>query len=339
MNKFLSDLSQKSYIIVSGKGGVGKTTFSAALGIMLADAGKKTLVVSIDPAHSLGDSLDVGIGSKIRTITQNLYCLEFDPIDLFASERETLRKVLSPDLGKEMGLPPISDEMLDLLINTQIPYEFAEGLGFMKLFYSLMETKEYDTVVFDTAPTGHTLELLKLPEFLDSFYGKMIRFRLKISKFFSKFKALFGLGRDESADLTLKILEETQKHIRAVREVLTDPTKTEFVVVMIPNDMSIFESQRLVEELDIHSIPHTHIVVNLVRIYSGHCAFCKTMSKFHMEQLQKIEKEFRGHRIWVIPYMSKEIRGIKKLRKLGEILGEIDIEKALELIKSGEIIE
>ena len=339
MNELMGDISRKSYIIVSGKGGVGKTTISVALGMKLSESGRKTLVVSIDPAHSLGDVLDMEIGSRMRKIGKNLFCLEFDPFDLFAAEKEVLKRVLSPEAGLQEGLPPISDEMIDFLVDMQLPYEFAEGLGFMKLFYSLVEDRDYDTVIFDTAPTGHTLELLKLPEFLDSFYGKLIKFRLKISKFMSKIRALFGLGRDEKAALALKALEETHKHIKVVREVLTDPSQTEFVVVMIPNEMSILESSRLIDELDIHDIPHTHIIVNLVRMYKGDCEFCTMMSRFHERQLKKIMREFSRYKIWVVPYLSEEIRGVDKLEKIKNVIGKIDIGEALRLVRMETILE
>ncbi len=339
MNDLIEELGRIPYIIVSGKGGVGKTTFSAALGYKLSDQGKKTLVVSLDPAHSLGDAFDMEIGNNIKRINKKLYALEFNPVQLFAVEKQVLQKIVSPEGGPGTGMLPVDDEMIDLLVDMQIPYEFAEGIGFMKLFHSLIEKKEYDTVIFDTAPTGHTLELLKLPEFLDSFYGKLIRFRLRLSKFFSRIKAIFGFGREDKADLTLKMLEETRNIIKAVRGILTDPSSTEFVVIMIPNDMSIFESERLASELEAHSIPNRNIVVNFVRIYSGSCEFCNTMSKFHLSQLKKIKEIFPKNKLWVIPYISEEIRGLDKIRKISQHIGSMNIEGAIELIKTGGIIE
>ena len=157
-NDLISHLSSKKFIIVSGKGGVGKTTFSAALGLRLSSMGRKTLVVSIDPAHSLGDAFDVELSSEIREIRDNLYALEFDPIQLFSAEKEALLRAME----EEGGVLPfaVDEESLDLLLDFQFPYEFAEGIGFIKLIYSLIETEKFDNIVVDTAPTGHTICLL-----------------------------------------------------------------------------------------------------------------------------------------------------------------------------------
>ncbi len=338
MSDLLSDLSERSFIIVSGKGGVGKTTFSAALALKLAEMEKKTLIVSIDPAHSLGDVFDMEIGSSIKCIAEGLHGLEFDPLDLFTAERRVLVEMLRSGPGFEMAIP-VDDEMLDLLIDMHMPYEFAEGVGFIKLFHSLLEEKKYDVVVFDTAPTGHTFELLRLPEILSSLYGKLIKFRLKVSRLFSRIKAFFGLGGDERADMALSLLEETKKSVEAVRHVISDPRLTEFVVVTIPNDMAILESIRLIEKLYEHGIPNRHVVVNFVRIYSGPCKFSNTMARFHLRQLERIKKEMRDKSLWVIPYFAEEIRGLDRLKKVCDVMGKITLDKAMELILSGAVIE
>lgn len=338
VNPLLSELSGKRFIIVSGKGGVGKTTFSAALGIKLAEIKKKVLVVSLDPAHSLGDAYGMEIGSSVKKIGKGLYALEFDPIQLFAAEKEALMRAIREDQAMPSMGVPVDEEVLEFLLDAQLPYEFAEGLGFIKLFYYLMDT-DYDVIIFDTAPTGHTVELLKLPEILESFYVKLIKFRLRISRFFSKVKKLFGLGYDDSADTALRLLEETKEHITQVRQTLTDENKTEFIVVMIPNEMSILESARLIEQLSFHGIPNNNIIINFVRIYGGECKFCLLMSKYHDKQLRKIKDEFGDKKLWVIPYFSEEIRGKDSLRKVSEVIGEIDIGKALEILPQGITID
>ncbi|MEX0567823.1 MAG: ArsA family ATPase [Candidatus Njordarchaeota archaeon] len=340
MGSLIDELSKKSFIIVSGKGGVGKTTFASALGFRLAEKkNKKVLVVSIDPAHSLGDIFSTEIGSKITELARRLYGLEFDPVKIFATERDMLIKALSSGSGMDLQALPVDDEMIDFLLDMQLPYEFAEGIGFMKLFYGLIEKKEYDIVIFDTAPTGHTLELLKLPEFLESFYGKMIRFRLKMSRIFSRIKALFGFTTDDKADIALRALEETKKEIEIVRKILMEEKKTEFVVVMIPNEMSILESLRLIGELEVHEIPNKNVVVNFVRIYSGECSFCNSLSQYHHRQLLKIKEKIGDKNLWVLPYLSEEIRGIKSLQKIADHIGRLTIGQAIDLISSRETIE
>lgn len=337
-NRLLGFVKGKKFLIVSGKGGVGKTTFSASLGLKLAELGRNTLVVSIDPAHSLGDAFGKDLNENIQKITKNLYGLEFDPIKLFSTEKEVLIQALRQESGSNLFVP-LDEESLDILADFQMPYEFAEGMGFIKLVYGLLEDKKFDNIIIDTAPTGHTIELLKLPEILESFYGKLIRFRLKLSRFVSRIKMIFGFGSEDSSDKALRFLEESKEIIATVRDALTNADITEFLIVMIPNDMSIFETLRLIGELEAWNIPNNNINVNFVRIYGGECKFSRTLAKYHKKQLIKIKNKIPDKSIWVTPYFAEEIRGIDKLKKMADFIGQISIDDAIRMIDEGLSID
>lgn len=166
--KFNKD--KTTFIFVGGKGGVGKTSISSATALWLANQGKKTLIVSTDPAHSLSDSLEVPIGAYPREIKTNLYAVEIDPDEAMAqkqSQLEAQKASSSPDaLG---GLDFLTDQ-LDLASSSP----GADEAAAFEVFLSVMTSNEYDVVVFDTAPTGHTLRLLTFPEIMDSWVGKIM---------------------------------------------------------------------------------------------------------------------------------------------------------------------
>ena len=338
----LKVLENERWILVSGKGGTGKTTIAASLAVYFAERGFKTIVISLDPAHSLGDSLMQEIGpniTRVSNINGELDALEFDPRLLFESERERLREVMSSDQEQLLGLP-IPEEAMELMIDTNyMPIEFAEGIGFLRLFDGLINS-DYEKIIFDTAPTGHTLKLLELPDYLDTFLGKLIRFQLKISSIFHSVKRFFGFGSDvDVAKETLKLLDELKERVRRTKEILTEEAKTEFIVITLPLAMSILESARLVGELDAYGIPNHFIVVNMFRIYSGECLFSRNLTQLHYKHFKEIREMFKDKEIRIVPFFSREIRGIEMLRRVSEYLESFTPEKVEEAIHSGASID
>src|SRR3989344_3218583 len=163
------------YYFFSGKGGVGKTSCSAAAGLKYAREGKKTLVISVDPAHSLADSFDQKIGGEVVELEKNLFALEIDPVKAVEEYKEKLNLFAADKLEmlKGFGL----DETFDIAGLTPGIDEIAAFDKFMQY----MQSKEYDVIIFDTAPTGHALRFLSLPYVLDSWIGKLIKIKMKIS--------------------------------------------------------------------------------------------------------------------------------------------------------------
>lgn len=267
-------------VFVGGKGGVGKTTVSSALAVSLASSFEndvKVLVVSTDPAHSLGDALDIdlraGMGKPILMTDPltggRLHACEIDATAALDSFRESLSAFdvtkladalgVSPDLLESFGLSEFSG-----LLNNPPP-----GLDELVALANVLDsekTKEYDVVVVDTAPTGHTLRLLALPQFLDGFLGKLLKLRLKLSGLASSLQALFGSAeakqRAQTVDNAVAKLEEFRVKMSNLKATLSDSTQTSFVVVSIPTKMSVAESKRLVVELTNQGVPVTDIVVN-----------------------------------------------------------------------------
>lgn len=266
-------------LFVGGKGGVGKTTTSSALAVELASncyADLNVLIVSTDPAHSLGDALDVELSGEPVQLTDpltggRLFAVEVDPASALDDFRSMIDAFDVTQLADALGVSPSMLEDFGLgdfssLLNNPPP-----GLDELVALSNVLDsassaTGKYDVVVVDTAPTGHTLRLLALPAFLDGFLGKLIELRVKLSGFASTLQAFFGSSeaskRAQTIDDALAKLEAFRKRMTGLRSMLSDSNKTNFLIVTIPTTLGVAESKRLMAELSSQDISVSDIVVN-----------------------------------------------------------------------------
>ncbi|MHA1883016.1 MAG: ArsA family ATPase [Candidatus Thorarchaeota archaeon] len=303
------------FILSGGKGGVGKTSVAGALALRSARIGLRTLVLSTDPAHSLSDSFDQNLSGGDPVPIEgfdNLWGMEIDTEKGMASFQESLgtggagpeMEMASSLLGDVGGMtPPGSDEAM----------AFGKILEFI-------EDSSYDRVIFDTAPTGHTLKLLELPELLDSWLGKLLTMRQRLSSMMSGLKGMFGGGGAGQEDSSWEMLQATKEKIKAARIELSDPEVTQFVVVMIPEAMALFETQRLLGSLNAWNIPANNIVVNQLVPENTTCVFCSKRHKMQQDNLVDIKDIYQDLTITEVPLFDSEIRGQDGLIELGKIL-------------------
>ena len=272
-----SSTEKRKTIFVGGKGGVGKTTVSSSLAVELATQDLKVLIVSTDPAHSLGDALDVdlrrGRGDPIvmtDPLTRgNLYASEINAEEALNDFRESLASFDVDRLAQSMGIPIDLLDGLGLrefsgLLNNPPP-----GLDELVALGNVMDdnkVNDYDVVIVDTAPTGHTLRLLALPQFLDGLLGKLIKLRMKLSGVASTLQAFLGDSaakeRAQTMDNAMDRLDEFRIKIKNMEVALRDESRTDFVVVTIPTKLAVAESKRLVSELTTQGISVSNVVVN-----------------------------------------------------------------------------
>ncbi len=250
-----------NYVLYGGKGGVGKTTMSAATALASAAGGVSTLVVSTDPAHSLSDTLETDIPPTPKQIRDDmpLYAAEIDPeaaMDegMFGQGGEPLGGL--GQMGEMMG----DDDGPGLLGGTM---PGADEAAAMRQLLEYLDDPRFERVVVDTAPTGHTLRLLQLPEMLDSMVGRMMKLRERFGGMVEGVKGMFG-GSDADIEEGMQGLDDLQERIVRLRSILQDPSKTDFRVVMVPEEMSVVESERLVKRLNEFEIPVQTLVVNRV---------------------------------------------------------------------------
>jgi len=301
------------FLFFSGKGGVGKTSVAAATALWLSKKGKKVLIISTDPAHSLSDSFDEKIGGEIKRIEKNLSAVEIDP----KLSMQEYKEMLTPQLEKMGALKGLGlEDTLDFAGMTPGIDEIASFDRFLRY----MNSGDYDTIIFDTAPTGHTLRLLSLPDVLDSWLGKIIKIRMRLSGITGMVRKLMGSGDDSGEDSALDRLDEMKERITKAKKILSDPNKTSYNIVMIPEAMSIYESERSVCFLEDACIHIGSIIVNQIIPENSGCSFCSGKRKLQLERLSEIETKFPENKVLKIHLFREEVRGRAMLEKLAREL-------------------
>jgi len=310
-HSFLENKGLK-FIFFGGKGGSGKTTSSASTAVHLAKTmpDKKILILSTDPAHSLGDSFECEIGDRITPIKgfNNLYGFEMDAhrlLEDFKKEHQIDIFVLTERVQH------VDKRMIREFFSLSLP-GMDEVMAIIEMS-NLLKSDEYDLVIFDTAPTGHTLNLLKLPDLLVDQINVM-----EESQTMYRYtrKRIDGRFVKDEAD---RFLDQLRDDVKMVKSILTDPEKTEFVPVIAPEAMSVYETKRLVTTLKDYKIRVKNIIVNAVSQYMG-CDFCISRKKVQDRHIKEISEKFSEYSIIKMPLFPHEIRGIRSLEKFAGLL-------------------
>jgi arsenite-transporting ATPase len=206
----------------------------------------------------------------------------------------------------------------------------------MQQLVEFMDDDRFDRVVVDTAPTGHTLRLLELPELMDTMVGRLLSMRERLSGLFEGLGGMLG-GGEADAEAGTQSLRELSDRIERLRETLTDPALTDFRIVMVPEELSVIESERLLRQLDDFSIPVETVVVNkvmedladvtdevpaddVVTPDLEHCEFCQRRWDVQQRALTRAQEVFRGRTIERVPLLADEVRGEESLRVVAACL-------------------
>lgn len=294
-------LSGSKFVFIGGKGGVGKTTSSSAVALASSDHGLRTLVVSTDPAHSLGDALDVDLrsGEIVPVISENnLWALEIDIEKALLEFKSSIENFDSSSIAKSLGIPrEIVDsfgiqDVADIFVNP--PPGIDEIVALSKIF-QYAEGSRFDRVVIDTAPTGHTLRLLQLPQFLNTLTGRLLKLRAKIYSAVETFQGFFGGGASSTspgAKITsiLDKLDTLQTSISTVQRTLKDPAQTQFVIVTIPTILAVAESKRLLSSLQSEGIAVSNIICNQVLSETSDLKYIQTRAKGQQKCIESINR-------------------------------------------------
>ncbi|EOD38528.1 hypothetical protein EMIHUDRAFT_77837 [Emiliania huxleyi CCMP1516] len=314
------------FVLVGGKGGVGKTTTSASLAVQFATDGHSTLLVSTDPAHSLGDALetDLSSGEVVRVegvAGASLYACEVKVDDAVAEFKRLVGGVSSAEGGaasaQGLGLsdfadifdavPPGVDELIALSKIVALAQRDAYGIHF-------------DRVVIDTAPTGHTLRLLTFPDFLDRFITRLLVLR---SRFDGAANMLGGAPADAPDEPTaVTKLKEFQAQMQALQALLHDPETTEFCIVTIATALSLNEAERLLLELRREGIAVRRGVVNRLiatDVADGYVARLANGQRQCLAELDDLAARCAVD-VTQVPYFDTELRSVYGLRAMGNAL-------------------
>jgi arsenite-transporting ATPase len=295
-------------LFVGGKGGVGKTTFASCVALHLAETYHfKTLIISTDPAHSLADSLMQPIGNRITAIrnAENIFALELNAqqalIDFISQYEPEIRKMIDTSSY-------LDSEDVDSMIHLPVP-GMDEVMG-LKTISDLVSKEEFDKYIIDTAPTGHALRLVMMPETLDNWIKTLAKMRWKYRTVMQTFS---GKYMPDAAD---ELLLELKKTVKRIEQLLKDHQRCEFVPVVIPADMAIAETGRLIETLVKYGMIVKHLVINNVLAGQSSDPFFMEKQTEQQTYMATIERQFPALEKAVIALQPHEIHGLERLRNL-----------------------
>ncbi len=311
-------------IFYGGKGGVGKTTCAAATGLTLAEAGRKTLVVSTDPAHSLADAYETDLGPEPRELRPGLEAVEIDP-ETRAERYERLATALAADL-RSAGIR-LADEEVERIFAAGTPAG-GDELAALDLLVEYVDDGRWDVVVFDTAPTGHTLRLFDFPEVLGlalettrSLQGQVRRLGDAARRVtLGPLSYLSGRDREDG-------IEELQGRLERARALLVDPERTTFRIVTIPETMAIAESERLHDRLSEAGVTVETVVVNRVLEDADEdCSRCRSRHRRHEARVETIRERFPDLEVITLPETEAEVHGLETLSAIADRLSNRESE-------------
>lgn len=305
--------------LFGGKGGVGKTTLATAHALRLARAGHRVLLVSTDPAHSVSDLLGTRLGDEAKPAGDNLWAMEIDPIAdarrYVAQVREDAREAVSK------AVLPALDRHLKLAV--QAPGT-AESALFDR-FTRLMEATpgDYDRIVFDTAPTGHTLRLLTLPSMLGAWVEGLAGQRAKVDKLQGMWRSMAGVSEPQREDRVLSRLRQRADRFARARQRLHH--EAVFHPVLLAERLPIEETARLIEQLGDAGIPVGELFVNRLWPSDTSSTFVAERVAQQEQYLAEIRLRFANHELLEVAQGARDIVGREELEKLAERLPGPDI--------------
>lgn len=299
----------KRIIIFTGKGGVGKTSVAAAHAVKSAKEGKKTIIVSTDMAHNLGDLFDMKIGREEVKVADNLYALEIDPdyicMNEFKHMMDALSKMISSlDKGeKELDsftMFPGMDELFSLLKIQQ-----------------LYVNSDYERIIVDCAPTGETLALLKFPELLCWYMEKLfpvgkiaMRILSPLSKQLFKVQLPDGKAINDIEKLYVKLIE--------LQELIKNKEVSSVRLVTVPEKMVIEETKRNYMYMNLYNYNVDGIFVNRILPTQIDNPFFKEWIQIQKDYLEEIKLSFEGIPLYYIPWYDTDLLGIDSVNRICE---------------------
>ena len=306
MIQMARNLLEKKVLFFGGKGGVGKTTCASATALAASHAGKRVLLVSTDPAHSTSDIFEREIGPEPVELLPNLWGLEIDGAlesqRYVANVKEQIKGLFGDHILKE------ANKQIDLAASMP----GAEEMALFDRIGGLIrgEDTRFDLIVFDTAPTGHTLRLIRMPELMEAWIRALSRSR----------QAMLGIEQDDKTDPVMLSLKGRLEGLREFRARLLNPRVSAFMLVLVAERLPIEETARAIAQLTDAGVSIGGLVVNRILPATSPDPFLQSRHAQEVIYLDEIDRRFAKLSRVRVPQLASDVHGVKTLEALSQIL-------------------
>jgi arsenite-transporting ATPase len=311
----------RRYIMFGGKGGLGKTTFSAAAAYWLAKKGYKVLVFSVDPQASLSDIFEQDIfGKGPVEIMPNLYAQEIDADQRIREYQDEIRqKILDM-----YGLEKVPEEIENYIQAASAEPAMEESAIFDEVV-DIVVSGEYDYYIYDLVPLGHALYYLSMASVYDQWIDKITGLREEMAEY-DQVAAVMKRDKESEEDMILKELQYIKQRINASSSILTDKEKTAFYFVLVPEEMIILDTQKAAGLFAKYDVPLSGYIVNRVipeeLAKSNIPEYLRNRMEMQTKYLKKIDQTFGDEVLTNVPEFERDITGLPMIERVANALFE-----------------
>ena len=310
---------QRQYVMFGGKGGLGKTTFSAATAWWLAKQGKKVLVFSVDPQASLSDIFQQDIfGKGPVEIVDNLWAQEIDADRHIKEYQEEIRQKI-----RDMyGLDEVPSEIEDYIAATSAEPAMEESAIFDSVV-DIVNQGDYDYYIYDLVPLGHALYYLSMAKVYDEWIGKITQLREEMREY-EEVAARMKRQKEVDEDEILRELQYIRTRINSASKILTDRTRTAFFFVVTPEQMILIDTKKAAELFAKFDVPIGGYVVNRVlpEELKGQNvpAYLRNRMEMQTGQLDEIRRTLGPQIVGYVPELERDVTGLPMIERVADLL-------------------
>jgi arsenite-transporting ATPase len=311
---------ERRYIMFGGKGGLGKTTFSAATAYYLASEGHRVLVFSVDPQASLSDIFQQDIfGKGVVEIMPNLFAQEIDADQRIKAYQEEIRQ----KIFDMYGLDKIPDE-IESYIQAAAAEPAMEESAIFDQVVDIVVAAEFDYYVYDLVPLGHALYYLSMASVYDEWIGRITALREEMREY-EQMAARIQRGRQLNEDLILNELQYIKHRISTSASILTDKEKTAFFFVLVPEEMILIDTQNAAQLFAKYDVPLSGYIVNrvlpdMIMTATGVPDYLRSRYQMQQEYLTKIDNLFGKEVLARIPEFERDIAGMEMIKRMADAM-------------------
>ncbi len=317
MKAYVQEIPTLKYIFFGGKGGVGKTVMAGVTALWYAKQGRRTLLASTNPVHSLSGLLEQDVFGKQTAVSgvPNLWAYEIDTKETIARSKQEIRDKIQWFLK----FADITTKADDFVESATMNPAFEESAMFENMI-DLMLNNEYDVYIFDTAPTANARRLLGMSKVYGLWVNKMMKSREEAKSL----RELLSFSKKKEADPLMTYLITFKERMEQARVLLTDPTKTSFFFVTLAEALPIAVITRFIEWFHDFGIPVGGVIVNMLidksLVEKSAASFVQNRIAMQDEHMETIWQKFNGSVRAILPLLETEIKGVPMLARTADLL-------------------